>query len=104
QDYEAVKDLKPGEISKPVESLDNEGRDGNTIYKIVRLDKVLPAHTASFENDYTVLLGQVKQQKQMNAIDDFVKSKIKTTYIVIDPLFSFFFFNESGWSEPIRKD
>ena len=104
QDYEAVKDLKPGEISKPVESLDNEGRDGNTIYKIVRLDKVLPAHTASFENDYTVLLGQVKQQKQMNAIDDFVKAKIKTTYIVIDPLFADCEFNESGWSEKIRKD
>ncbi|MBQ2161934.1 MAG: peptidylprolyl isomerase, partial [Bacteroidales bacterium] len=34
QDYTAVKDLEPGQISEPVESLDNEGRDGNLVYKI----------------------------------------------------------------------
>ncbi|MBQ1750862.1 MAG: peptidylprolyl isomerase, partial [Bacteroidales bacterium] len=31
QDYAAIKDLKEGEISDPVESLDNEGRSGNTV-------------------------------------------------------------------------
>ena len=51
-DYAAIKDLKPGEISEPVESLDNEGyeqgRSGNLVYKIIRVDKILPAHTATF--------------------------------------------------------
>ena len=51
QDYAAIKDLKEGEISEPVESKDNEGRDGNTVYKIIRVDKIIPAHTASFNND-----------------------------------------------------
>ena len=34
EDYAAVKDLKPGEISAPIASRDNEGRDGNLVYKI----------------------------------------------------------------------
>ena len=51
QDYAAIKDLKEGEISEPIESLDNEGRNGNTVYKIVKVDKILPAHTATFSQD-----------------------------------------------------
>ncbi|MGN1232371.1 MAG: peptidylprolyl isomerase, partial [Candidatus Cryptobacteroides sp.] len=48
QDYYAIKDLQVGEISTPVESLDNEGRNGNTVSKIIKVDKILPAHTATF--------------------------------------------------------
>lgn len=104
QDYTAVKDLKEGEISEPIESLDNEGRDGNLVYKIVRLDKIVPSHTATFENDYTELLGVVKQKKQMEAIEQFIKDKIKTTYIVIDPIFGDCDFKNSEWSQKVRRD
>lgn len=104
QDYEAVKDLEEGQISDPIESLDNEGRSGNLVYKIVRLDKIVPSHTATFEHDYSELLGQVTNIKQTEAISKFIKEKIKTTYIIIDPLFADCEFTESGWSEKIRKD
>ena len=104
QDYAAIQDLKVGEISEPIASLDNEGRDGNLVYKIVRLDKIVPAHTATFESDYTDLLGQVRQEKIMAAIDDFLDDKIKTSYIIIDPLFKDCEFSRKGWSEKIRKD
>ncbi len=104
QDYAAIKDLKEGEISEPVESLDNEGRNGNTVYKIIRVDKILPAHTATFENDYTQILAQVKGQKQIEAIDAFIDGKIKSTYIVIDPLFGECEFNRAGWRDKIRKE
>ena len=40
QDYAAIKNLKEGEISDPVESLDNEGRNGNTVYKIIKVDRI----------------------------------------------------------------
>ena len=103
QDYAAIKNLKEGEISEPVESLDNEGRDGNLVYKIIKVDKIIPAHPASFSNDYTLLLQQAKQELQMKAIDDFVDSKIKDTYIVIDPIFEDCDFDRPGWSEKIRK-
>ena len=103
QDYEAIKNLKVGEISAPIESLDNEGRSGNVVYKIIKVDKILPAHTATFQNDYDLLLQQAKSQMSMDAINKFINSKIKTTYIVIDPLFSDCQFDREGWSEKFRK-
>ena len=102
-DYAAIKDLKVGEISEPVESADNEGyqqgRSGNLVYKIIRVDKIIPAHTATFENDYTQILEKVQQQKQMAAVNQFLDQKIKTTYIVIDPLFAECEFSREAWNE-----
>ncbi len=103
QDYAAIADLKEGEISEPVESLDNEGRDGNTVYKIIKVDKILPAHTATFSNDYTLLLNNAEVELQNKAINDFIDSKIKTTYIVIDPMFEDCVFERDGWYEKFRK-
>lgn len=102
QDYAAIKDLEEGEISEPFESLDNEGRSGNTVYKIIKVDRIIPAHTASFTNDYDLMLSQVKQKKSMEAIDAFINEKIASTYIVIDPLFKDCVFNRDGWSEKFR--
>ena len=104
QDYVAVQDLQPGEISNPIESLDNEGRDGNLVYKIVRLDKIIPAHTATIENDYSEILADVRNQRQMDAIKVFIQKKIKETYIIIDPLFGDCDFSEQGWLDHVRKD
>ena len=103
QDYAAIAELKEGEISVPVESLDNEGRDGNTVYKIIKVDKIIPSHPASFSNDYTLLLDNARNELQMKAIDDFINSKIESTYIVIDPMFEDCVFEREGWYEKFRK-
>lgn len=103
QDYTAISELKEGEISDPVESLDNEGRNGNTVYKIIKVDKIIPAHPATFSNDYTLLLGNAEQELRMKAIDDFINEKIKSTYIVIDPMFEDCVFERDGWYEKFRK-
>ena len=104
EDYAAIKNLKEGEISEPVESKDNEGRDGNTVYKIIRVDKIIPAHPASFENDYSIMLEEAKMKKQTEAIDEFIDSKIKTTYITIDPIFKDCDFSREGWNTIVRQD
>ena len=103
QDYAAIKDLEPGEISEPFESLDNEGNNGNTVYKIIKVDKILPAHPATFSNDYTLLLGDARAAKQNQAIDEFIDSKIESTLIIIDPLFKDCEFAREGWYDKIRK-
>ena len=103
EDYAAVKNLKPGEISEPIVSRDNEGRDGNLVYKIVRLDKIVDAHPASFENDYTELLEGVRRLKQQEAIDQFIDKKIAETYIIIDPIFGDCDFSRQGWKAKVRK-
>ena len=101
-DYAAIKDLKEGEISEPVESTDNEGyqqgRQGNTVYKIIRVDKIVPAHAASFTNDYTELQSRVQYRRQLQAIDEFLEKKIKDTYIVIDPMYKECAFNRDIWN------
>jgi len=100
-DYTAIQELKEGEISQPVESTDNEGyqqgRTGNTVYKIIRVDKIIPAHPASFTNDYTELQDRVRAQRQMQAIDEFLEKRIKDTYIVIDPMYKECSFDRSVW-------
>ena len=103
QDYNAIRDLKEGDITEPFESLDNEGRDGNLVYKVIKVDKILPAHPASCSNDYSLLLDYAKQEKSMEAIDNFINSKIKSTYIIIDPLFKDCVFQRDGWEEKFRK-
>lgn len=103
EDYAAIKDLKEGEISEPVQSTDNEGRNGNTVYKIIKVDKIIPAHTASFDNDYSELLEDARSKKQEAAIDQFINAKIKTTYIIIDPLFKNCDFSREGWNKIARE-
>ncbi len=103
QDYRAIKDLKEGEISSPVESLDNEGRNGNTVYKIIRVDRIIPSHPATFEEDYSQLVDEAQNKRAMEAIDKFINEKIKTTYVVIDPIFKECTFSREAWKSKIEN-
>lgn len=96
-DYMVLKDMKVGDISKPIESTDNEGRSGNLIYKIIKLEELIPSHNATFEKDFQVLQNVASQQQSMKAIEAFILDKQKTTYIVIDPLFHNCQFDREGW-------
>ena len=96
-DYNVLRNMKEGDVSEPFESLDTEGRNGNTIYKILYLEKVIPAHVANFENDYNTLIDEVNNKNALKAIDDFVAAKQKSTYIVIDPMFQTCDFQRKGW-------
>ena len=95
-DYIVIRDMKVGEISEPFESVDNEGR-GNTIYKIIKLEEIIPAHIATYEDDFDVLTTVANNRNANKAIDAFINEKIKTTYIVIDPVFSGCPFQKEGW-------
>ncbi|MCR5002986.1 MAG: peptidylprolyl isomerase [Bacteroidales bacterium] len=109
EDYNAIKDLKEGEISEPFESKDNQGRgendrnSGNLVYKIIKVDKILPAHEATYENDFSQIQSIVKQERQMKAINDFINEKIKTTYILIDPMYKECSFDHEGWEKKFRQ-
>lgn len=96
-DYNVLRNMKEGDISEPFESLDNEGRNGNTIYKILYLEKILPAHTANYQDDYSTLIDEVNNKNAMKAIEDFIIEKQKSTYIVIDPMFQGCDFERKGW-------
>lgn len=104
QDYNAIKDLTVGEISESFESLDNEGRSGNTVYKIIRLDNILPAHVATFENDYSQLADETHTKSAMAEIDKFLDEKILATHVVIDPIFKNCDFQREGWKSKIGSE
>lgn len=111
-DYKAIKDLKEGEISEPVESTDNDGRQdqvkdfviGKTNYKIIKVDKIIPAHTATFENDFSQLQEEVRREKQMAAIDSFLNKKIAETRVIIDPMFADCEFRRPVWATKFSQE
>lgn len=96
-DYNILRSMKEGDISEPFESLDNEGRNGNTIYKIICLEKIIPAHQATFKDDYNDLLNQANGEEITKVINEFVENKQKTTYLLVDPMFHGCQFTKKGW-------
>ena len=101
-DFMAIANLKEGEISEPIESQDNEGR-GNLVYKIIQVDKILPAHPATFDDDYDLMQNAAKEKLSREAIDEFIEKKIESTYITIDPLFADCDFDHKGLAEKVVK-
>lgn len=101
-DFVAIANLKEGEISEPIESQDNEGR-GNLVYKIIRVDKILPAHPATFDDDYDLMQNAAKEKLSREAIDKFIENKIESTYIILDPLFADCDFDHKGLAEKVVK-
>ncbi len=96
-DYSMIKDMKEGDISEPFESLDNEGRSGNTIYKILRLEKIVPSHVANIDDDFLIMQNIANNKRREKAISDFIKEKQEITYIKLDDLFKQCNFEREGW-------
>jgi Parvulin-like peptidyl-prolyl isomerase len=108
-DYTAIQGLNPGEISSPIQSTDhgtggsfnanrpNDGRSGNVLYKIIKLEKIIPSHPANITEDYQTILDYANNKRLNDVIEAFITEKQKTTYIVIDELFSGCNFTRPGW-------
>jgi peptidyl-prolyl cis-trans isomerase SurA len=96
-DYAVIKGMEVGEISEPIESADNEGRSGNTIYKILKLEKIVPSHPATYKDDFVVIQNIADNKRQQDAIDNFIKEKQGITYIKLDDLFKQCNFEREGW-------
>ena len=98
-DYAVLKDMQAGDVSEPIESLDNEGRNGNTIYKILYLEKIIPSHVANFEDDFMAVQQDADAKNSQVAIENFIREKQKTNYIVVDPIFEGCSFRYPGWGK-----
>ena len=96
-DYAVLREMKIGDISAPFESTDNEGRSGNTLYKIIKLDDIKPSHTATLEDDFMVIQNYANNTKQVEAINKFINEHQDSTLIIIDDLFKKCNFERDGW-------
>jgi peptidyl-prolyl cis-trans isomerase SurA len=92
--YVKVRDLKIGEISDPFRTTDE---DGNTVFRVVKLDNEIPAHRANLKEDYQTLHSEALLKKQTKSYDEWVQKKTDVTYIKISDEFRSCPFLKRGW-------
>jgi peptidyl-prolyl cis-trans isomerase SurA len=94
KDYLAVRDMKPGDLSNPYESVDDKGK---TLYKIVMLKSKSLPHKANLEQDYLLIQSKAMEEKMNKTVDAWIREKQAETYIYIDPAISACEFISKGW-------
>ena len=93
-DYAALMRLKVGEVSNSFQTTDIMG---NEMSKIVKLVEIIPAHTASLEEDYIRLEEMALQQKQDKIYKEWLNDKIMSMYVYIDPAYRTETFENKNW-------
>jgi peptidyl-prolyl cis-trans isomerase SurA len=83
--YFAVDTMKVGGISAP---FDFAGPTGETYYRIIQLQSRTTPHRANLQQDYSKIQKAAIQSKQNEFINDWVESKIESTFVSIDSLFN----------------
>ena len=78
--YSQIADLKDGEISYRLTEHDEMGRP---FFKIVKVDKRIPEHTADYGTDYMKIKDLALQDKRIKAIQEWQKEKINDTYVKV---------------------
>ncbi|MCQ2250167.1 MAG: peptidylprolyl isomerase [Bacteroidales bacterium] len=94
QDYYNIKNLKPGEFSRPFETLDDLG---SSVYKIMMVKSKEAPHQASLETDYQIIQDMALNKKYEDAIEKWKVEKSKSTYIRIAPDYKKCPFEYDGW-------
>jgi peptidyl-prolyl cis-trans isomerase SurA len=92
--YVKIRDMKVGEISDPFKTTDE---NNNQVFRIVKLDNVLPAHTANLKDDYQSIYDAALVKERADVFDKWVKNKIGITYIKISDEFKSCDFLQTGW-------
>lgn len=92
--YVKIRDMKVGEISNPFKTTDE---NNNEVFRIVKLDNVLPAHSANLKDDYQTLYDAALVKERAQVFDRWVKNKIGITYIKISEEFKGCDFLKNGW-------
>lgn len=94
EDYNALMQLKVGEVSNSFQTTD---LNGNQMSKIVKLVEIIPPHVASLEEDYIRIEEMALEDKQQQAYRKWLNSKIESMYVYIDPEYRSDEFEYDGW-------
>jgi peptidyl-prolyl cis-trans isomerase SurA len=96
QMFQIVRDLKLGEISDPILTEDNNGKK---VFKIVKLTERTDPHVANLKQDYDLLKNMALSEKQQEVVQEWIKEKIKSTYVSIDDSYANCDFGVSTWKK-----
>lgn len=83
--YFAIFELKPGDISKPLEV---KFPGGEKAYRIIRLLSITKPHRASLKEDYDKITNFAKENKKNEYFVKWLDKKRKQTFIKVDPMFA----------------
>jgi len=78
--YSQVSSLKDDEVSFPIV---DEDRTGRKMYKIYRVTNRIGEHTADFVKDYTRIRELALKEKQLEAIQKWIREAIKKTFVSV---------------------
>lgn len=92
--YRIVRDLNVGQISQPFRTTDDNNKE---VFRIVRVDKILPAHTANLKDDYQELYNAALNTERSKVYDKWIRDKTAVTYIKISDEFKSCEFLKDGW-------
>lgn len=93
-DFRVVKDLPVGEISKPYESTDENGK---RIFKVAMIKSRSNPHKANLKEDFDLIKNIALNQKRLNIVNEWMSEKIKATYIHIDDTYKNCNFSRKEW-------
>ncbi len=89
-----VDKLKVGEISDPFTMLDEKGKE---VCAIIKLKSKIEGHKATLSDDYQRMKALVTAKLGEEKIKEWIKEKLKTTYVRIDPEWRNCEFKYEGW-------
>jgi peptidyl-prolyl cis-trans isomerase SurA len=92
--YMRIRNMKVGEISDAFRTTDE---NNNEVFRIIRLDNVLPAHTANLKDDYQSIYNAALESERNKVYQKWIKNKIAVTYIKIADEFKTCEFLKEGW-------
>lgn len=92
--YMRIREMKKGEICEPFKTTDESN---NEVFRILKLDNVLPAHTANLKDDYQSLYDEALVKERTKVFQDWVKNKISIIYVKIGDEFKECEFLQKGW-------
>jgi peptidyl-prolyl cis-trans isomerase SurA len=93
-DFYVIRNLKVGQVSSPFESRDEHA---NVVNKIITITRIIPQHQANLSDDYAIIQEMAKADKQHDIFKNWIRAKLKSTYIRIDPSFRNCEFEFEGW-------
>ncbi len=100
EDFRRLSTLKEGEVSAPFQTIDAKG---NVVYKIIRLDQIIPAHTANVNDDFELMVADAEEVKKFARVDEWLMDNINRVYIEIDPAFWDYNFELKGWIDAAKR-
>lgn len=89
-----VGEMKVGELSKPFIMVNEKGKQVAAIVKVTNRNE---GHTANINNDYQIVKQMAENARRQELMDDWLKKKIETIYVRIDPQWKGCDFKYKGW-------